>query len=238
MAVIEVEDLAYGWQGEGGTYRVEVAALSIAPDSRIVLTGPSGSGKSTLIDVLALALAPSVARRFTLNMDGTPVDLARLWQRGGRGREALARLRARLIGYVPQTGGLLPYLSVEGNIALTQRLSGRPDRARIADLAQRLEIADLLPRMPESLSVGQRQRVAIARALAHRPLLVLADEPTASVDPVRAAAILDLLFEASAGSALVIASHDADGLAGRAPLRLSPRITTGAGGTTAVFVPC
>ncbi len=221
-------------------YQVEIEHLTLHPGARIALTGPSGVGKSTLIDLLALALKPDAASRFVLTIAGEAVDLAALWRTGARGREALAALRARVIGYVPQTGGLLPYLTVEGNIALTQDLSRRPDRGRIRALSERLEIADLLPRKPASLSVGQRQRVAIARALAHRPRIVLADEPTASVDPVRARAILDLLFEtaAEAGAALVVASHDAEGLAPYHPTRLAPTVETGEGGTKAVFAPC
>lgn len=240
MGLVVADGVGHRWQAEGRDYAVEIAGLTLSAGDRVALTGPSGVGKSTLIDLLALALKPDITGRFSLTIGGAPIDLSALWRHGGRGREALAALRARIIGYVPQTGGLLPYLNVEANIALTQQLSGRIDRARIVALADRLDIADLLPRRPASLSVGQRQRVAIARALAHRPMIVLADEPTASVDPVRAAAILSLLFEtaAEAGAALVVASHDADGLAAYGPRRLAPTVIPVAGGTRAVFAPC
>ena len=136
-------------------------------------------------------------------------DVAALW--GRRRLDELGRLRARHFGYVLQTGGLLPFLSVRSNIALTQRILGYEDRGRIEDLARRLDIAELLEARPAKLSVGQRQRVAIARALAHRPALVLADEPTASLDPVNADAVMDLFMEliSSVGSALVLVTHDA-----------------------------
>lgn len=240
MGLIEAADLTRRWRAEGRDYTVVLDHLVVEPGDRIALTGPSGVGKSTLIDLLALALAPDRAGRFTLTVGGDGIDLAALWRRGGRGRAALTALRARMIGYVPQSGGLLPYLSVEANIALTQHLSRRPDPARIRHLAERLDIADLLGRKPATLSVGQRQRVAIARALAHRPLLLLADEPTASVDPVRAAAILDLLIETAreAGTALVLASHDLDSLDGRISRRLVPTVVADAEGTSAVFHPC
>jgi putative ABC transport system ATP-binding protein len=107
---------------------------------------------------------------------------------------------------------LLPFLSVRRNIALSQDLLGRPDVAHIEALAARLEIAALLDRMPASLSVGQRQRVAIARALAHRPEILLADEPTASVHPALADTVMALLLEQAReqDTALILATHDPD----------------------------
>jgi putative ABC transport system ATP-binding protein len=137
------------------------------------------------------------------------VDAAALWQRGAG--DALARLRAQSFGYVLQTGGLVPFLSVGANAALAQDLAGRRDAARIAALAERLGIAGLLARMPETLSVGQRQRAAILRALAHQPALVLADEPTAALHPEMAVSILALLAEQAraAGAAVLLATHDA-----------------------------
>ncbi len=135
-------------------------------------------------------------------------DALALW-RAGRA-DALADLRARHVGFVPQTGALLPFLTLRQNIALPQAIAGRPDPVRLQALAERLEIAGILDRLPAATSVGQRQRAAIARALAHRPGLVLADEPTASVHPTQADAILGLLSELAAaeGVALVIATHD------------------------------
>lgn len=177
----------------------------------LALTGPSGSGKSTLLNLLALALRPAEAATFALNArDGTAIDLGALWRR--RAEEALTATRAAHMGYVLQQGGLLPYLSVRRNIALSQAVLGRPDPARVETIAARLGIAPLLDRMPATLSVGQRQRVAIARALAHRPEVVLADEPTASVHPALADAVLALLIEQAReeDAALVLATHDPD----------------------------
>jgi putative ABC transport system ATP-binding protein len=194
-------------QASGGArFVLEIPSLTLAAGEAVALVGPSGAGKSTALDLAALALAPDRADR--LAVAGT--DAGPLWRKGDR--EALAALRARAIGYVTQTGALLPFLSVGGNIALTQRLSGRHDPALIARLADRLGIAAELAKPPSALSVGQRQRAAIARALAHRPAVVLADEPTAALHPEMADTVLALLVEhcAAQGAALLIATHDAE----------------------------
>ena len=137
-----------------------------------------------------------------------PTDLLQLWER--RDLDALGWLRGAHIGYVLQTGGLLPFLTARENIALSCRLLATDPGGLIERLAERLGIGAQLDKHPGQLSVGERQRVAIARALAHRPTVLLADEPTASVDPVNAAAILELLLELvrQAGVTAVIASHD------------------------------
>ncbi|MFZ0789758.1 MAG: ATP-binding cassette domain-containing protein, partial [Chromatiaceae bacterium] len=137
-----------------------------------------------------------------------PTDLMGLWRRDDL--DALGRLRGAHIGYVLQTGGLLPFLTARENIVLSCRLLGRDPGGLIDRLAERLGIGPQLGKRPGQLSVGERQRVAIARAMAHRPSVVLADEPTASVDPVNAAAILELLLELvhQSGVTAIIASHD------------------------------
>lgn len=190
--------------GAGGGFALRIPAFEAAAGEAIAVTGPSGSGKSTLLDLLALALKPDAAGRFEV----AGHDAGLLWREARL--DALAALRASHYGYVLQQGGLLPFLTVRQNILLPQRLAGRPDDAHAEALAARLQIADELDRKPASLSVGQRQRVAIARALAHRPAIVLADEPTASVHPEMADTILALLVGAArdSGAALVLATHD------------------------------
>lgn len=202
---LRLEGVVVTRQSGGARFTLEVEALSLASGALVAVTGESGSGKSTLLDVAALARQPDRATR--LEVAGT--DAAALWRRGAR--DALAALRARSFGYVLQTGGLVPFLSIGANAALAQDLAGRRDPARIAALAERLGVGGLLARMPGSLSVGQRQRAAILRALAHRPALVLADEPTASVHPDMATEILALLAEQArdAGAAVLLATHDA-----------------------------
>jgi putative ABC transport system ATP-binding protein len=195
--------------GGGTTFELLVPELRIAPGEVVVLRGPSGCGKSTLLDLLALALRPDAAERFSFRPEHrTPTDLWRLWQRADL--DALGRLRGSHIGYVLQTGGLLSFLTARENIALSCRLLGQDPRGGVERLAQRLDISAQLDERPGQLSVGERQRVAIARALAHRPVVVLADEPTASVDPLNAARILELFLELvrQSGACAIIASHD------------------------------
>lgn len=109
-----------------------------------------------------------------------------------------------------QTGGLLGFLDVRGNIALSRQLLGLKDDGSVARLAEQLEITDQLDKKPAALSVGQRQRVSCARALAHGPQLLLADEPTAALDPLNAERVMQALLAQARhnGTCCVIATHD------------------------------
>jgi putative ABC transport system ATP-binding protein len=219
--VLHVEGLRFerpseGDAGRGGGFAIEVDSLVLRRGEVLGIVGPSGCGKSTLIDLFALLRAPSRVGRFA--MQGS--DVAALWKR--RDVDACTALRAAHVGVVLQTGGLLPSLPVRENIALAQRLLGRTDAAWIDALLGALGLEELAGRLPAQLSIGQRQRVAIARALAHRPALVLADEPTASLGVEHAPAALDLLLGLAhdTGAALVLVSHDLALLRSRAvPLR-------------------
>jgi putative ABC transport system ATP-binding protein len=192
-------------------FELAIERLVLGSGERLAVVGQSGSGKSTLLDLAGLALAPDGARAFRLEPDGgVAADVGALWR--ARDLEALAGLRARHFGYVVQSGALLPFLSVEDNVHLPLSLAGRRDRDRVHDLLGRLGIANLERVLPGRLSFGQRQRVAVARALAHRPDFLLADEPTASLDPDNARRVMEALLELTAaeGSALLLVSHDLD----------------------------
>lgn len=203
-------------------FSLEVPALDLPAGGLVAVTGASGTGKSTLLDVAALAARPEAAA--VLEVAGT--DAAALWRQGRL--ETLAGLRGACFGYVLQTGGLIPFLTLHENARLAQAFSRRRDEARIRHLAEALGIAALLGRLPVALSVGQRQRAAILRALAHRPGVVIADEPTASVHPDMAETILALLADQAreAGAAVLLATHDAAAAARHgfalAPLRPVP----------------
>jgi putative ABC transport system ATP-binding protein len=208
-----LQDVIIRHQAPGGAlgFELVIEEFSITRGEALALVGPSGSGKSTLLDLLALARRPSTTGRFLLTpRAGKAIDLGAVWR--AEDDNSLTAIRAAHFGYILQTGGLLPFLSVRRNIALSQAVLGRPDPAHIEALAARLEIAPLLERMPATLSVGQRQRVAITRALAHRPEILLADEPTASVHPALADTVLALLLEQAReqDTALILATHDPD----------------------------
>jgi putative ABC transport system ATP-binding protein len=177
----------------------------------VALTGQSGSGKSTFLELLGLVSRPDRAGQFTM-ADGTAqANIMALHQQGQADR--LAGLRAKHIGFVLQTGGLLPFLTVADNIGLAQELAGL-DSATAAEqrrtVLASLDIANTADALPAALSVGQRQRAAIARAMAHRPSLVLADEPTAALDPPNKERVIDLFLDLarSVGAAVLIATHE------------------------------
>ena len=185
-------------------YSLVIPALALRAGEQVAIVGPSGCGKSTLLDLLALVLAPDSVGQFDFNQ----VDIGGLWRADQQ--SALAALRSQHLGYVLQTGGLLGFLDVRGNIALSRQLLGLKDDGSVTRLAEQLEISDQLAKKPAALSVGQRQRVSCARALAHAPQLVLADEPTASLDPLNAERVMQALLAQAREhrAACVIATHD------------------------------
>lgn len=188
-------------------FRLRVGSFSLAAGEFVAILGPSGCGKSTLLDTLGLALRPERADTFAFRPKaGLPVHaLQRL------GDSELAALRRRHFGYVLQSGGLFSSLSVRQNIETSIDFSGkRRDSIGFARLIECLGLEKLMHRLPRELSGGQRQRVAIARALAHRPDVVLADEPTAAVDHRIAADVCQALRACAReqGSAVAMVTHN------------------------------
>lgn len=196
-------------RGEGSQrYSLEIERLCLSAGERVALVGPSGCGKSTLLDLLALVLEPDAAQAFSLGLDGREEDIAGLWR--SRRLDRLAALRSRHLGYVLQAGGLLGFLDVRGNIRLPRQLLGLDEDGSVERLAQALDVHDQLEKRPGALSLGQRQRVSCARALAHQPALLLADEPTAALDPLNAERVMGLLLRQAEARRVtcVIATHD------------------------------
>lgn len=181
--------------------------LELAAGEVLAVTGESGCGKSTLLEALGLLLKPEHVDVFEL---GQPrIDIAALQHSDND--TVLAQVRAQRLGFVLQNGGLLPYLNVRDNIELPRRILGLSTQSERMDKAiQTLRLDKLLTKLPQALSIGERQRVACLRAIAHEPQLLLADEPTAALDPHSARRLFNVFLEvvnALQLSALVV-SHD------------------------------
>jgi putative ABC transport system ATP-binding protein len=174
--------------------------LQLAAGTSLALMGESGSGKSTLLHLIA-GLERVDSGRILIH--GQPLN--------GRNEAELARWRREGIGLVFQQYNLISSLNVAANLAFQARLAGRQDAQWQSHLSERLGLAPLLQRYPEQLSGGQQQRLAIGRALAARPQLVLADEPTGSLDETSSEAVLELFLELvrEAGSSLLMVTHSA-----------------------------
>ena len=208
-SLISIRDLIKIREQGGVSFELRVPAFELRTGEFVALVGTSGCGKSTLLDILALVLQPTSVGSFLLKEGekAPPIDIKALWSAGDE--EALARVRREQLGYVLQSGGLLPFLSVRRNIGLSQLLKQGTEQG-VAALAAGMGLESLLNKKPRYLSGGQRQRVAILRAIAHRPAIVLADEPTAAVDSTRAHSILEDFRDMARaeGSAVIMVSHD------------------------------
>ena len=197
---------------ESGVCALRGIDLTVRRGDYVSITGASGSGKSTLMHILGLL---DTLTEGTYLLDGA--DVSRLPP------QALARLRSERIGFVFQRFQLLPGMTALENVALPLALQGLPHAVRLGRAAEALGAVGLSDRMmhkPGQLSGGQQQRVAIARAIVAKPSVVLADEPTAGLDPAAAADILALLDGLHrAGNTIVLITHDR-GAAARAVRRM------------------
>jgi putative ABC transport system ATP-binding protein len=211
--VFQLKSVTKNWSGEHG-FELIVPELIIRQGEQVALVGFSGCGKSTLLDLLAMILRPDSAAEFAFfTAKDKRLDVADTWKR--KNIDGLAHARLRYIGYVLQTGGLLPFLSVYDNIALSRYGLGLAEQNAVKSVAEQLGIDRHLAKFPAQLSVGERQRVSIARAMAHEPSVVIADEPTASLDPINAEDIMGLFTRLTEekGVTLVVATHEWDRVA-------------------------
>lgn len=200
--MISVHNLKHQY-GEGG-FSLAIPSLSIEAAASIALVGPSGSGKSTLLNLIAGTI-PIQHGQIVVN--GTRVDLLSEAEK--------RRYRIREIGFVFQELELIEHLSVRENILLPFLINRASQFTRAIDdrclaLASNVGLIDKLERRPQQLSTGEKQRVAICRALITSPAVILADEPTGSLDPAKSSEILDLLLQQSAdsGSSILVVTHD------------------------------
>ena len=178
--------------------------MHVAPGEVVGLIGPSGSGKSTLLKCLGAVVDPSGGRMIL----GDEV----IYDDGWKARD-LRALRRDKIGFIFQAPYLIPFLDVTDNVALLPMLAGTPNaeaRAMALDLLRALDVHHRARAMPSQLSGGEQQRGAIARGLVNRPPVLLADEPTAPLDSVRAMAVARILHDMARRleTAVIVVTHD------------------------------
>jgi putative ABC transport system ATP-binding protein len=200
-SIIAVERVTKQVADATGTLTIlhEVDFQLVARES-VAIVGASGSGKSTLLSILAGLDVPSSG---TVRLAGT--DLFSLDE------DARAALRAERVGFVFQSFQLLANLTALENVMLPLELKGAADaRAQATDMLRRVGLGERLSHYPRVMSGGEQQRVALARAFVTRPALLLADEPTGSLDFATGAKVMDLMFEMNreAGTTLVLVTHD------------------------------
>lgn len=202
-AILQAEAVTklYG-TGQSQVHAVDGVSLTIRRGEFVALVGPSGSGKTTMLAMLAGLLSPSGG---TIHIGGKE-----LTQMSDAKR---TRFRGEAIGFSFQSNNLVPYLNARENVELMLRLNGKLDRAakqRSEELLVRLGLGERMKNYPGQLSGGQQQRVAIARALIHEPQIVLADEPTASLDTERANQVVETFAQLihEQGRAGIMVTHD------------------------------
>ncbi len=195
-------------------FELEVPELVLNSCDKIAVIGSSGSGKSTLLEMLSLLLQPTVASTFLMNFTAESqedMNVMSIWQEGRM--FDLTQARSRFIGSVSASGGLFPSVSLKTNALYRGKLAGKTHEetmSQIELLSEELEISNCMEFRGNQLSRGQAFRGAILLALVHKPRLILADEPTASLNPSLAGKLLTLLSSIADRdhSAVVIATHD------------------------------
>jgi putative ABC transport system ATP-binding protein len=207
MEVLQIEGLSKIF----GSGRLEVRALedinlSVSAGDLVALLGPSGSGKTSMLLCASLILDPTAGK---IIFDGQMI----FQKNGWAGGVDIRRIRREKMGFIFQAHNLIPFLTARQNVLFPLSLVGIKGEAanrRVMELLDYMEIADRADYLPALLSGGEQQRVAIARALANNPRLILADEPTASLDTVRGKNVMELLKKIAKEnqSAVIVVTHD------------------------------
>ena len=199
---VELVAVRKSYETPGGTVTaLDGVTLSVLPGESVAITGPSGCGKSTLLGLISGLDVPTTG---TVSIGGRVIS--------SMGAEERARARRHDLGLIFQSDNLLPQLTATENVSAQIALDDRDGaHARSVEMLVASGLAGEVDALPDHLSGGQRQRVAVARALAHHPRLIVADEPTGSLDPETAMAVVNLLLSAhrSSGATLVLVTHEA-----------------------------
>ncbi len=201
---VVADDLVVDHAGARGSVRaLDHVSLDVEGGTSLAVMGPSGCGKSTLLGLIAGLAVPTAG---VVTVGGRTVSTMRERER--------VRFRRQALGMVYQADNLLPHLTVEENVSMQAAICRRDTDGDEPDdpgaLLARVGLAELARRFPDQLSGGQRQRVAVARAIVHRPGLILADEPTGSLDEDNAIAVVQLLIDVQReiGATFVLVTHD------------------------------
>ncbi|HCN59261.1 MAG TPA: hemin ABC transporter ATP-binding protein [Exiguobacterium sp.] len=189
---------------EGGNQvtALDDVTLSVAPGEFVAVVGPSGSGKSTFLSVAGALLKPTDGQVYLNGHDISALP-----------DKALSRVRLQEIGFIMQSSNLVPYLNVLDQLLLVKKMSGKvspEDKTFAVTLLEELGLGSKTKRFPEELSGGEKQRTAIARALVNDPNVILADEPTASLDTKRAHEVVQLIAQEvkHRNKAAIMVTHD------------------------------
>ncbi|EOT4862100.1 TPA: ABC transporter ATP-binding protein [Streptococcus pyogenes] len=200
MSVLTFKQVTKTFQdGHHEINALKATDFSIEAGECVAIIGPSGSGKSTFLTIAGGLQTPSSGQ---LIIDGT--DYTHLSEK------ERSRLRFKSVGFILQASNLIPFLTVQQQLELVDHLTGSKEKAKANQLFDDLGIAGLKHQLPQELSGGERQRAAIARALYHDPALILADEPTASLDTEKAYEVVKLLAKESKekNKAIIMVTHD------------------------------
>ncbi|HEQ9219968.1 ABC transporter ATP-binding protein [Streptococcus pyogenes] len=200
MSVLTFKQVTKTFQdGHHEINALKATDFSIEAGEFVAIIGPSGSGKSTFLTIAGGLQTPSSGQ---LIIDGT--DYTHLSEK------ERSRLRFKSVGFILQASNLIPFLTVQQQLELVDHLTGSKEKTKANQLFDDLGIAGLKHQLPQELSGGERQRAAIARALYHDPVLILADEPTASLDTEKAYEVVKLLAKESKekNKAIIMVTHD------------------------------
>ena len=197
---LEAVEKYYGGS-DNVTRALDGVSMTVGSGEFVAVMGPSGSGKTTLLNCVSTIDRPTAGNIY---VDGVDVTTLR--------HAELARFRRERLGFIFQDSNLLDTLTARENIALALTINRVPPREvaiRVTDVARRLQIEEVLDKMPHEMSGGQRQRVAAARAIVCDPSLVLADEPTGALDSKNSRRLLESLTELNAsGATIIMVTHD------------------------------
>ncbi|MCH2121899.1 MAG: ABC transporter ATP-binding protein [Planctomycetota bacterium] len=199
MLVVENLKKSYSQNNSQALEILDVPEFRVDEGEQVVLIGASGGGKTTLLHIIAGITRPTEGRIWIDGIEATAFS-----------EVARDQIRASKLGYIFQTFNLLPGFTALENVILGMTFSkGKPDSKRAVELLDRVGLKDRIHHKPGKMSVGEQQRVAVARALANRPRLLLADEPTANVDPQNKQQIVELIrnFCVEEKIALLLVTH-------------------------------